>query len=109
MSDRYMNDQACGIEPEREGEGPTLEQWRDQCRQLYREHRALRAALDRIAYCGAGEDYRTLRELARKGLEQYAWPMCRGCGQRYHPDNECNETMARTKLAGHCPVCIGAT
>jgi protein involved in temperature-dependent protein secretion len=28
----------------------------------------LRAALDRIAFCGAGEDYRALREIARKAL-----------------------------------------
>ena len=30
-----MNDMACGIEPEREGDEPTLEQWRDQCRKLW--------------------------------------------------------------------------
>lgn len=29
----------------------------------------LEAALDRIAFCGAGEDYRVLRDIARKALE----------------------------------------
>lgn len=42
MSDRYMNDEACGIEPEREGDEPTLEQWRERCRQLYRARPQLR-------------------------------------------------------------------
>lgn len=29
----------------------------------------LRTALDRIAFCGAGEDYRVLREIARVALQ----------------------------------------
>lgn len=44
MSNRYMNDQACGIEPECEGEEPTLEQWRTRCRQLWREVQGEREA-----------------------------------------------------------------
>lgn len=42
MSDRYQNSEACGIEPEREGDDPTLEQWRDRCRQLWKENVQLR-------------------------------------------------------------------
>lgn len=45
MSDRYMNDMACGIEPECEGEEPTLEQWRSQCRALWAERNRLRLGL----------------------------------------------------------------
>lgn len=45
MSDRYMNDQACGIEPEHEGEEPTFEQWRGQCRKLWADRERLCAAL----------------------------------------------------------------
>lgn len=47
MSDRYENEQACGIEPEREGDGPTLEQWRERCRQLWRENAALQDSLNK--------------------------------------------------------------
>lgn len=36
---------------------------------LLDENLRLRVALDRIAFCGAGEDYRVLREIARKALE----------------------------------------
>lgn len=32
------------------------------------EAERMRTALDRIAFCGAGEDYRVLREIARKAL-----------------------------------------
>lgn len=49
MSDRYQNDMACGIEPEREGDEPTLEQWRDRCRQLWRENERLRESIDATA------------------------------------------------------------
>lgn len=39
-----MNAEACGIEPESEGEEPTLAQWRDRCRQLWREVESEREA-----------------------------------------------------------------
>jgi hypothetical protein len=43
--------------------GPDFQTWNEA------EIDRLRAALDRIAFCGAGEDYRILREIARKALE----------------------------------------
>lgn len=45
MSDRYWNETTCGIEPKYEGGEPTLEQWRERCRQLWRENYQLRIAL----------------------------------------------------------------
>ena len=49
MSDRFMNDMACGIEPAREGEEPTLEQWRDQCRKLWADRNKMRLALANLS------------------------------------------------------------
>lgn len=49
MSDRFMNDMACGLEAEREGDEPTLEQWRDQCRKLWAERNRLRLGLAQLA------------------------------------------------------------
>jgi hypothetical protein len=46
VSNRYQNAEACGIEPEREGEEPTLEQWRARCQQLWRENRTVRGKLN---------------------------------------------------------------
>jgi len=36
---------------------------------LMRRNSRMENALERIAFCGAGEDYRALREIARKALE----------------------------------------
>ena len=49
MSDRFMNDMACGLEAEREGDEPSLEQWRDQCRNLWAERNRLRLGLANLS------------------------------------------------------------
>lgn len=66
MSDRYMNDMACGIEPEREGDEPTLEQWRARCRELWTDNIGLRHALDMCVDRGSYDMVRDgLRTLCR--------------------------------------------